>query len=195
MGKRKNVFIFILLIISIALLYIFANKTYTSYESKTMGNADLNIAEWQIKIDDQEIVKSTQEIKLSDIVWNNDHTSSGKVSPGSKGSAKIKIDPSMTQVAIKYSISYVDHSNDPNIVLTVNSISLEDDELKREEDGSYSGIITLDEIKNGVKKILNLDVEWINDENNNEFDSAIGLEDATPQYLTLILKAEQYKGE
>lgn len=195
MRKRENVSIFILLIMSIALLYIIANKTYTSYESETNGDISLDIADWKIKINDQEIVEESQEIKLSNIDWLGDHTANNRVAPGSKGVVKINIDPTTTEVAIKYSISYVDHNSDPNTVLSVSSITLDDGELTREEDGSYSGIITLDEIKEGQKKVLNIEVEWVNDENNNVSDTQIGLEDSIPQYLKLDFHASQYQGE
>lgn len=194
--KVKNaIVIFVLVILLLGSIYFVGSKTYTSYESETNGDVSLDIADWKIKINDQEIVEESQEIKLSNIEWLGDHTASNRVAPGSKGVVRINIDPTTTEVAIKYSISYVDHNSDPNTVLSVSSITLDDGELTREEDGSYSGIITLDEIKKGQKKVLNIEVEWVNDENNNVSDTQIGLEDSIPQYLKLDFHASQYQGE
>ena len=82
---------------------------------------------------------------------------------------------------------------DPNCILTVTSIYLENDELQKDSINSYSGIITLDEMKD--TQVLVINVEWVNDENSDEADSQIGSNGAEPNYLNLEFEAEQYRGE
>lgn len=189
---KKNILI-VLVIISLFSLYLFSNKTYTAYESEVDDDVTVDIADWKILIDDQNIATATRDINLSNIVWDSEHTDNNKVAPGSKGTVRINIDPTGTEVAIKYHITYTDHTMDPNCILTVTSIYLENDELQKDSINSYSGIITLDEMKD--TQVLVINVEWVNDENSDEADSQIGSNGAEPNYLNLEFEAEQYRGE
>lgn len=190
---RKRIFI-VLIIISCFSLCIFTNKTYTSYESAVDNEVAVDVADWKIEIDGQDIAKTTRDISLNNIEWENTHASSTTAAPGSKGIIKIKIDPTSTQVAIKYNITYIDHNLDPECILTVTNIYLEEEELEKISDNTYSGLITMDQIKEGTIKTLVIHVEWINDENNNESDTQIGLKEKDPNYLKLEFDASQYTG-
>lgn len=184
----------VIIIISIFVLFIFSNKTYTSYQSSVNDEVPLDIAEWKIEIDGQNIATTTKNISLSNIVWESDHTNNNTVAPGSKGQVKINIDPTSSEVAIKYNLTYTDHTINPDCLLTVTSIYLENEELEKISDNSYSGVITLDQIKEKTVKVLVINVEWVNDENNNETDSKIGLNESVPNYLEIEFNASQYTG-
>lgn len=190
---RKRIFI-VLIIVSCFSLCIFTNKTYTSYESAVDNEVAVDVADWKIEIDGQDITKTTRDISLNNIEWENTHASSTTAAPGSKGIIKIKIDPTSTQVAIKYNITYIDHNLDPECILTVTNIYLEEEELEKISDNTYSGLITMDQIKEGTIKTLVIHVEWVNDENNNESDTQIGLKEKDPNYLKLEFDASQYTG-
>ena len=191
---RKRIFI-VLIIVSCFSLCVFTNKTYTSYESAVDNEVSVDVADWKIEIDGQDIATTTHDISLNNIVWENTHASELTAAPGSKGIVKIKIDPTTTQVAIKYNITYIDHTIDPDCILTVNNIYLEEEELLKVNDNTYSGVLTMNQIVEGTTRTLVIHVEWINDENNNEIDTQIGLDEKEPNYLKLEFDASQYTGE
>ena len=184
-----------LMFFSVIALGIGTKKTYTSYESTVTDEIKINIADWEININNQNIAKVTEEIKISNVEWEGEHTNPNTVAPGSKGKVKVNIDPSNAEVAIKYTIKYVDHTKNPERVLTVTNFYLENEELTKIDDETYSGIITMDQIKDGNIKTLIIEVEWINDEANNEFDSAIGSKDKEANFLEIEFTANQYLGE
>lgn len=194
MKKLNNIFIF-LLVLSCGLLFVFSNRTFTAFESKVNDDINLNIADWIIMVDNQDVAKQKKAISLKNIVWSSEHTRENKVAPGSTGVVNVKIDPTLTEVAFSYNISYVDHEMDPNVLLTVTSITLDGKELEDEDDNTFSGIISLDDIKRGKTMSLVIHVEWVNDEDNNEIDSLIGFNESEANYLELNFEATQYKGE
>ena len=194
MKDKKNIFLLIV-IISIFALYFLSNETYTAYESEVNNQVVLAVANWKIEIDGQDIARSTKDISLSNITWESTHTNQATIAPGSKGVVTINIDPTSTEVAIKYNISFSDHTSNPDCLLTVTSIYLEEEKLEKINDNTYSGIITLDQIKNKSVKVLKIHVEWVNDETNNDIDTQIGLNESEANYLNLEFMAEQYLGE
>lgn len=193
--NKKPLIISLLFAFSIISFCIASQKTYTSYESLVNNNINVDIADWIIKIDEQDISTTTQDIKLSNIEWESTHANPKTAAPGSKGKVKINIDPTNNDVAIEYTIKYFDKNLASDCVLTVNNIYLEDEELLQINENTYSGIITMDEIKNNETKVLVLEIEWVNDENNNEIDSEIGLNKSEVDFLKLEFTATQYIGE
>lgn len=194
MKHNTKIIISVLVIISIVTLYIGGIKTYTSYEAAVDEEMNVDIAQWNIYIDGENITSASKSIKVSNIEWNSDHTREGKVAPGSRGVVKVEIVPK-TDVAMEYKISYVDHTMDNDIVLTVKSISLEGDNYIKDSENTFSGIIPLEQIISGKKLYLTIEVEWINDEANNEADSNIAINGGQANYLSLVLDAKQYMGE
>jgi len=190
---KKRIFI-VLIIVSLFSLCFFTNKTYTSYESAIDNKVTVDVADWKIEIDGQDIATTTRDISLRNIEWHHKHASNETAAPGSTGIIKVKIDPTSTQVAIKYNVTYIDHNLDSDCILTVTNIYLEEEELEKVSDNTYSGIITMDQIKQGTTKNLVIHVEWINDENNNEIDTQMGIGEKEPNYLRLEFDASQYTG-
>ena len=193
--NTKIKIIFGLITFSIIAFGISAKKTYTSYQSYVDNEININIADWDINVDNQNIAKVTETIKLSNVVWEGEHTNPNTAAPGSKGTVRVNIDPRNTEVAIEYTLKYIDHTKDPECVLTITNIYLENEELTKIDEETYYGIITVDQIKEGNVKTLVLEVEWINDEENNEFDSAIGLNNEGVRFLEIEFNASQYLGE
>lgn len=193
MKNNTKTLLCFLAIISIITLYLGGIKTYTSYEAAVEEDMNVDIAQWNIFIDGENVTSDTKEMKIQNVEWVGAHTRDGKVAPGSKGIVKVEIVP-QTEVAMEYRISYVDHTMDPNIILTVNSISLEGDNYIKDSDNSFTGIISLEQIMSGKKMTLTIDVEWVNDEANNEVDSNIAINGGEANYLSLVLDAKQYMG-
>lgn len=194
MKNNTKLLLCILVVFSIVALYFGGKKTYTAYESMVDENMNIDIAQWNILVDGENITSDTKSISLKNIEWDSEHTREGRVAPGSRGIVKVEIIP-QSDVSMEYKISYKDHNMDPNIILTVNSISLDGDDYIKDSDNSFSGIIPLEQIIGGKKMYLTIEVEWINDEANNDIDSNIAINGGEANYLSLTLDAKQYMGE
>lgn len=191
----KGKTILIILLICVFALFITSNETYTAYESSVENEVPIEIATWRIDIDGKDVVSATEKIAVGQITWTNEHANNKTAAPGSVGVARINIDPSKSDVAIQYEITYEDNSINPDCILSITSIYIENQQLERANDNSFEGIITMDDIKN--KKIITLviNVEWVNNEENNERDTLIGSGETEADFLNLQFNARQYLGE
>lgn len=187
----KAVVFFVIVIV--CLLYLKSKGTYTSYSSEVDGSADSVIAGWNIKIDKEEVTTSSiKNVAISDIKWEGNRVEEGKVAPGSYGKMNVEIDPTGTDVAIKYDFEIIDKKVDENVILTVDNITQSDVELIKTGPNMYTSLLTLDMIKKGVKPVLHLDVMWENDDSINDYeDKDFDLDN----FLKINFSAVQYRGE
>lgn len=177
------------------ILYLFSNTTSASYESIVNSDANSTIAKWSININNENITDTyDKKIDINDITWDNSHTESGKVSPGSTGSFTFEIDPDDTDLAFRYDIKYIDKTIDDNYVLTITSITSSDSYLIHTGIDNYTGLFSLNDINNKTKKIITINISWLNNEENNEKDSLVGITDDV-NYIDLDFSAKQYNGE
>lgn len=193
----KRIFLFLIVFLScFGILYVMGAKTYTAFESEVTGNSSANIATWNIFINEKQLHQFTeQDLLIDDITWDTQHTRDGKVSPGSTGTMKLVIDPSTTDVAIRYDITYEDRSSNEEYLLHVLSIEDGENELIRTGPNTYTGIFTLDDIKNGKQKTIDISLVWKNEEAQNEEDTMVGDGTKQPNYVKFYFEASQYQGE
>lgn len=176
-----------------SLFYLYSKGTYTAYETLTNGRITPNIAKWNISVDGFKITTGeVQTVGLSNIVWNSSNAVNGKALPGSTGTAKVTIDPMDTDVAIKYTFEIIDKSVDDTKFLKVTNINDNGNNLIRVGENVYTGIFSLDDIKNKVKKELVLDVEWPLGE---DIDPTSEEVNSSVNFLVINFTVEQYKGE
>ena len=176
-----------------SLFYLYSKGTYTAYETLTNGKITPNIAKWNISVDGFKITTGeVQTVGLSNIVWNSSNAVNGKALPGSTGTAKVTIDPMNTDVSIKYTFEIVDKSVDDTKFLKVTNIDDNGNNLIRVGKNVYTGIFSLDDIKNKVKKELVLDVEWPLGE---DVDPTSEEVNSSVNFLVINFTVEQYKGE
>lgn len=188
--KRLLKILLILCIVFFCIFYLRFKVTYTSYESETSSDISSKIAEWNIYINDQNITATTSKaVDLGEITWENPNANSKKVAPSSKGKINLVIDPTTTSVAIKYEIRITDKTIDDTKLLTVKSVNDIKNSLIKTSLDTYTGVISLSEIKNNETKTVTIDLEWINDDNVND------LENTSTDYVDLEFTAYQYKGE
>lgn len=192
--KKKIVQIIVVTILLFgSLFYLYSNGTYTAYETETNGKITPGIAKWNISVDGFKVTSSdVQTIGLSNITWNSSNAVNGKALPGSTGTAKAIIDPMDTDVAIKYTFEIIDKSVDDTKFLKVTNINDNGNNLIRVGENVYTGIFSLDDIKNKVKKELVLDVEWPLGE---DVDPTSEEVNSSVNFLVINFTVEQYKGE
>ena len=194
-NRKKSIvqIVVVMVLIFGSLYYLYSKGTYTAYETLTNGRITPNIAKWNISVDGFKITTGeVQTVGLSNIVWNSSNAVNGKALPGSTGTAKAIIDPMDTDVAIKYTFEIIDKSVDDTKFLKVTNINDNGNNLIRVGENVYTGIFSLDDIKNKVKKELVLDVEWPLGE---DVDPTSEEVNSSVNFLVINFAVEQYKGE
>lgn len=192
-GKRVIKILSIMSLVVICFVYLYSKGTYTIFESIIDGTINPDIATWSIKVNDV-LVTTTDPatVDITNITWTGEHVADGKVAPGSVGVLDINIDPTDTDVAIRYDIEVIDKNINPDKLLTVHSITDNVGELVRTGISTYSGVITLDDISNGVVENITLNLEWVDDDLEIDFDE-VGV--TADNYLEINFRAIQYRGE
>ena len=196
MSKNKKVIVItiILLIISVILVYAILS-TYATFRSEFSGSMKVDNATWKILINNTDIsLNATKEFTIDNInIDQSQGVEEGKLAPGLKGNFNILIDPSDTSVSIMYEIKF-DTKN-------INATNIKIDEIKETETGNnliqtdlntYTGIISLDDIKNKVTNNIQVTLFWHDD---GDEDINIG---EIPEYkinIPVQVKVSQYLGE
>ncbi len=193
--KKKKIIktLSIVLVVVICLVYLYSKGTYTIFESKVDSNISPEVATWSIKVND--VLVTTVDpvvVDISDITWTGEHVAENKVAPGSVGVLDINIDPMDTDVAIRFDIEVIDKNIDSEKLLTVNSITASSGEIFKTAINTYTGIISLDDINNNVVKNIKLNIEWVSDDEEIDFDE---VSQSADDYLEINFRAVQYRGE
>lgn len=191
--KKKYKIVIILFIFAFIFIYTLGTPTYTSYEQEIKTNSLVPVAKWNITVNKINIMDYfDKNLEINDITWENNSTKDNKLAPGSRGKAKIVISPNDTEVAIKYDLKFIDKTVDSSKVLTIINISDDDGDLIKSSDDTYTGFFLLDDIKKGKTKTLIIDLEWIDNEENDEFDTKVGMGEISAEFLTISMTASQY---
>lgn len=166
--------------------------SYGLFESKNVLNVDSNIAKWNVFINGTDIKKNETFVVDKINLINNDNVLEGKMAPGSKGYFDIVIDPTDTDTSIRYDISFDFSSlNDKIVVSGIEEIT--SGNLVRTGKNTYSKVITLNEIKNGITNTIRVYIKW--DNSDDESDSAIGSVINNFINVPVTIAVYQYLGE
>ena len=177
-------------------VFIFSARTYSSLSSTTSGDTVAELAKWNILINNTNISSTYNEtVSINNIEWESDHAINYNAAPGSTGVIHLLIDPTDTQVAIRFDLTVIDHTVDETKVLTIESMALNGTELVKTSPNTYTGVFTLEDIAAHQTSEITIEAAWINDEANNETDSKIAQGEIEPDYLGLDFQAIQYHGE
>ena len=130
-------------------------------------------------------------------VEEDEHTMPGKISPGLSGNFKILINPENTNVSIKYDIILNEEAleNSSLKIISIKEIA-NGAELIKTAENIYSGVLTVQNIQNGISHEIEMSVEWLDEEQNNESDTKIGTNKENKQFqIPITFHAIQYSGE
>ena len=186
----------ILLGVASLLLIIGIGYTRSRLVANIDGTVNATLAKWNITINNTVITQTiTDAISLGDIEWTNSHANPNKVAPGSTGVVDLVIDPQDTQVSFRFDITFTDHTQDNEILLTITNMSANGVNLIRTGERTYTGIFALSEIEAGTTKTITINIAWLNDEANNEHDTNVGTEVESGKLIGIKFVAKQYKGE
>lgn len=160
MIKERKRLIVILLIVITCLIYLRQNTTYTSYESEVEGKVEASVADWKIKVNNTLITgEENQAIDINTVEWETEHTMEGTASPGTGGTITIKIDPTTTEVPFDYTLTVIDHTINPDKILTVTGVENTLSPLVK-ENNIYHGTMTLSDINGKKTDTIKIHVFW-----------------------------------
>ena len=193
---KKVLKILALIMLIITMLKI--GDTYAKYYSEAIAELEQSVGQWVIKINDMDIYSETGQTVEFDMDIQNlvadENTMPGKISPGSTWAADIKLDPSGTDVAVRYDIEV-----SPAQIETVDAeyhITAIDGETQVIKTGAnkFTGIITLAEVQENKQAQIRCSVIWNNNEERNTEDTQLA---GTSQSIEipLTIKCTQYLGE
>ena len=85
----------LLIIASLALTLSLMSNTYSRYVANTTGNVDIAFANWQILVNDNDILaQNTSSIEITPTILENKNIKENTIAPSSEGYFDIEIDPS-----------------------------------------------------------------------------------------------------
>lgn len=196
MKKILKILTIIMLIITILKI----GDTYAKYYSKAQtANLSQDVGQWVIKINEKDIYSEDgQKVEFTTNTLNNFsnvHAEPDKISPSSTGYIDIAIDPTGTDVAVRYDIA-LDLTGVSNLAITARlEMASGSNTLVQTGENAYAGIISLADVQEGKKANIRCYVTWANDEEKNAEDSLIGGSIDANIALSANVTVTQYLGE
>lgn len=102
------------------MIIFLSQNTLSKYRDEFDGLTDVQLARWNIKVNNQEIVQSnTLAADITPIFEGNENIADGVLAPGAKGYYDIVIDATEVDVAFSYQLTlgHVENEIIPDIVL------------------------------------------------------------------------------
>lgn len=196
---KKKIIRKILIIITLFMIFAVAYSlinTYAIFYSEGTGKIRQENATWRIYVNEKNIATNNKFTIDTFELEESEHVAPGKIAPSVTGNFYITIDPKNTNVAIKYSIklNQLNLINDKIKIVSIEEIN-QNNELIKTDESTYTGIITLSDIKE--KKINNIRVKitWLNDEENNKADTTMGTIENYKINIPIEVDITQYLGE
>lgn len=95
----------LLFVLFLSLFLVAAKSTYARYATSTTGEANLNMAQWQISVNNQNITEHyNTQLSFTPVIEENENVKSETVAPGSTGYFDIQINPEKVDVSFSYNI-------------------------------------------------------------------------------------------
>lgn len=196
MKKNKKIALIVLLFIVLVAIIIYAIiTTYATFRSEFSGNMEMENATWKIIVNNTDI--SSQTVKNFTIdkinVDKSEGVEDGKLAPGSKGNFNILIDPTETDVSVKYELKInTEYLDETNIKIESVNETLHSNALIRTGENAYTGVIQLKDIQNGMNNNIQINIIWEDDEDQ---DMNVGEVPNNQIKIPVELKVSQYLGE
>lgn len=194
MNKKKMIIVLFLILLTIfvvcAIIY-----TYATFTSEFSGDMKVDNATWKIVVNNTDISSPTVKSFTIDAlnVDESQGVEPGKLAPGLNGNFNILIDPSDTDVSIKFDIKLdTQYIDDANIEIVSVIETNNNKELINTDKNEYTGTILLDDIKKGTTDNIQVNVKW---EDNDLNDIEIGKKPNNQIKIPVEIKVSQYLGE
>ena len=194
-NKKIKLVLVVALIILVSITIYNIRGSFALFESAITVESDSNTGSWNIYINNTNISGATTEFTVNNInVETNNHVVANRMAPGTSAYFDLNIVPTGTDVSIKYDITF-DFSELSTSLVVEDITELNNRTLVRTGENTYSGVITLNEIKNNVTSNVRVSIRWDNNENNNEIDTEIGRNVNGFISIPVQINVIQYLGE
>lgn len=192
---KKYLWLIVIIFLIISIGFIF--KTYALLESNGTGEASEDVGKWVIKLNGTDISNGINEnFVINNIIYtDNENVADGYIAPGRSGYFDIILDPSGTQVAVRYDIK-IDLASTtyaPNVQFSINDLSGGNAILTAEN--TYSGVVDLNSIAANTTITLRLNLTWQNNESYDSQDSDLGTTKGNKISVPVNIRVSQYLGE
>lgn len=171
MDKKSKYIIALLLIALVTSVSFF---TYAKYISNATGTSTATIAKWAVKLNDNSLDNVTKSFNLP-ISWaTNSHVKSGTVAPGSTGTATVELDPTGTEVQLKYTVN-IDTSALSGTGISITDVTVDGNTLGTS--GDRSEVIFLPTggvMGNDQKRSIVISLAWTDDSDSGSSDTYVG---------------------
>lgn len=194
MKKVLKILTLIMLIFTILKIADTYAKYYASAHTTTLSK---EVGQWVIKVNEMDIYSETGETVEFEVDnfgnFSNPHATPDKISPGSEGYADIIIDPTGTDVAVKYEI-VLNVSNLPEGVTVCLEMATGENTLDLTGENKYTGTISLADVQAGNTANIRCYIRWENLEGNNANDTTLGTTLGQELSVTATVTVRQYLG-
>ena len=180
--------------------------TYAKYIAEASGTAEKQAGAWVIKVNDDDISNSNSETTFSidSLTYpENEFVVDDKLAPSSSGYFDVVIDPTGSSVAVRFDVtldvsglSLVDSIRFTNAYRVVEGEEVSEG-MVRTGTNTFSGIISLDDVKNGVASTARFYIGWEEEESDegDEADTELGNIKDLSTGLPVSIVVSQYMGE
>ena len=192
MKKSK---LWILFIIAFCLTAYIIIDTFALFESNFNESTNVAIGKWTIKLNNNDITNGTTvEFPIENFTTNeNNHTTSGYFGPGSSGYFDVVLDPGDTDVSIRYDITLDIAEDLPGNISYY--LSVDGNSMTRTGEFTYSGVLDIEDIDDGVTPTLRINIAWNDIGSYNESDTNLGIVYNNNITIPVIVHVIQYLGE
>ena len=192
----QKVLIFVMMCVLALLIYKIVD-IYAVFHSEVEANVELENGVWNITVNGTQITTGVETQFVVDQITTteNNHVKPGTLAPGLSGNFVMVISPENTNVSVRYDITLnQEELGESN--LKIKSIQeIENNyQLIKTGENMYTGVMTLEEIQNGIIHKIQMEVEWVDDGLNNESDTELGM-DTEPLQIPITVHVIQYLGE
>lgn len=192
----KRIF-YLLTLFGLCLIALIMTKTYALFE--TNGNAEIteNIGKWQIKLNGADISKSiTTNFTINNFVYTDDlNVDNDVIAPGRSGYFDITVDPSGTDVAVRYDITIRLNANTYSGNISFNIEDRTNGNAIKTNSDTYSGVISLADIKEEKTITLRVNISWLDEESHDADDTKLGITLNSGLEIPVTVIVSQYLGE
>lgn len=190
---KIKIFLGILSLIAFVFVLYEFNTSYGLFESNNNMIVNTEIGKWNIYVAGTDLTAGNFVVDSINIV-DSQNVKSGKLAPSTMGYFDILIDPRNTSVSVRYDITFDFSSFNGNFSIS-NIEEITSGNLVRTGENTYTKVIPISDIKNGVTNTIRVYVKWNNSEENNDVDSAIGMIKNNYFSIPVEVIVSQYLGE
>lgn len=170
MSKKYYTYLIVTLIILLSLssYYYF---TYAKYITSINSDTEINVAKWNIKLNNQNISSETQMTNIiTPIFEGTEHIAEGIIAPTAEGYFDLVLDATDTDVSLKYEITTSNNEDSSVTDLIISGYSINNGERQNIEATEDNSNLKIENniLKNDTNKIVNLRVyiKWNDDAEN-----------------------------